>query len=151
MGEVKRMYKVILKSGIEKEVIREEREDRTLIGLWIWSQRRREETFINVEDGVIKASEIAMVANPVEVDRRDPDTGHYEADMNELIVTPEEVDEMIEKRREVLEGKETITLQEAYEVIQMRKALVDGKGLDEPTSYGITLEQEIAAAEEEIK
>ncbi|QQO40517.1 hypothetical protein 000TH008_89 [Bacillus phage 000TH008] len=66
---VKRQYTVTLKNGIVQEVIREEQENHSAIGLWryILKIRSSEETVIEFTDCVILASEIAMISEGKEI------------------------------------------------------------------------------------
>lgn len=57
----RRVYVVTLMSGVGKKVTRMEPEDKSAIGLWVWSKKQSGEVFIDFEEGTVLASEVAMI------------------------------------------------------------------------------------------
>lgn len=67
------MYRLTLTSGVERLVTREEDENKSVIGLWIWARRQHGVHILDFNECVVDAAHIMMIDRPETVAAIDDD------------------------------------------------------------------------------
>ncbi|QIW88770.1 hypothetical protein P59_173 [Bacillus phage P59] len=75
------IYGVILKNGIQRNLSRDETPDKSVIGLWKWSQKQVQPIMIDFNEAVVMSDQIAMIDRPYTLEEtiREEDRAAVEA------------------------------------------------------------------------
>lgn len=59
------IYNITLKSGVQRTLTREESDGKSIIGLWNWSLKQRNDIVLDFNECVVVSSEIALIDRPI--------------------------------------------------------------------------------------
>ncbi|QIA28588.1 hypothetical protein [Phage f2b1] len=90
---MQRLYKITLTNGVERVLTRNEPDGKSIIGLWIWAQKRHLlDVILDFNECVVNASHVMMIDRPEDIVYDDPDTPiEEEDDVQEYEDLPEEI------------------------------------------------------------